>query len=89
MSIILIGFLASAAAGLATGVGALPTLFFRSLSGRAQDAMLGFAAGVMLAASFFSLILPALDASQEMGASEMTAVLVVIGGILLLGVAAL
>ncbi len=83
MSIILIGFLASAAAGLATGVGALPALFVPRLSGKAQDAMLGFAAGVMLAASFFSLILPALDAAQEQGSSEMTAVLIVIGGILL------
>ena len=88
MSIILIGFLASLAAGLATGVGALPALFMGRISVKSQDAMLGFAAGVMLAASFFSLILPALDASQGQGASEMTAVLVVIGGILL-GVAAI
>jgi len=86
MSIILIGFLASLAAGLATGVGALPALVIRRVSGRAQDAMLGFAAGVMLAASFFSLILPALAAAEDHGASETGAVLVVIGG-LLLGVA--
>lgn len=88
MSIILIGFLASVAAGLATGVGAVPALFMRRISGRMQDALLGFAAGVMLAASFFSLILPALDAAQTRGASEVAAVLVVIGGILL-GVAAI
>ena len=48
MSIVLIGFLASVAAGLATGVGALPALFVRRISGKTQDAMLGFAAGVML-----------------------------------------
>lgn len=88
MSIIAIGFLASLAAGMATGVGALPALFLKNISGRAQDALLGFAAGVMLAASFFSLILPALDAAQEKGATEVVAVSIVIGGILL-GVAAI
>jgi ZIP family zinc transporter len=44
--------------------------------------MLGFAAGVMLAASFFSLILPGLEAAQGLGASEMVAVLVVGLGVL-------
>ncbi|WP_247880904.1 ZIP family metal transporter [Skermanella sp. TT6] len=61
MSIILIGFLASLAAGSATGLGAVPLLFLRKVSSRLQNGLLGFAAGVMLAASFFSLILPALE----------------------------
>ena len=61
MSILLIGFLASLAAGAATGLGAVPLLLVRSVSKRVQNALLGFAAGVMLAASFFSLILPALE----------------------------
>lgn len=56
--LILLGTSASAAAGIATGVGALPVFVLRSISPRVQDAFLGFAAGVMLAASFFSLILP-------------------------------
>ncbi len=88
MSIIVIGFLASLGAGMATGVGAIPALFMRNIPGKIQDALLGFAAGVMLAASFFSLILPALDAAQDQGAGEVTAVSIVIGGILL-GVAAI
>lgn len=60
-NIILIGSLASLLAGLATGVGALPVLFGRHPSRRSNDTMLGFAAGVMLSASFFSLILPGIE----------------------------
>src|SRR5690606_30536893 len=60
--LILIGTGASLAAGLATGIGALPVLFMRRLSERVHDALLGFAAGVMLAASFLSLILPGIEA---------------------------
>ena len=57
------GVLASTAAGLATGVGALPVLFFRRVSQKVLDAALGFAAGIMVAASVFSLIVPALSRS--------------------------
>ena len=60
-SLILIGAGASFAAGLVTGAGALPVLVVRRISAGLQDAMLGFAAGVMMAASVFSLILPALE----------------------------
>ncbi|WP_124111267.1 ZIP family metal transporter [Palleronia sp. THAF1] len=63
MDILTLGFLASLAAGLMTGVGALPVLVGRTVSQRAADAFLGFAAGVMLSASFFSLILPGIDAA--------------------------
>jgi zinc transporter, ZIP family len=52
-------FLASLAAGLATGLGALPALLVRSPSERLFDAMLGFAGGVMIAASMFGLLVPA------------------------------
>jgi ZIP family zinc transporter len=45
--------------------------------------MLGFAAGVMLSASFFSLILPGLDAARSQGASDLGAVALTICGILL------
>ncbi len=60
-SLILLGFIGSLAAGLATGVGALPVLFVKRPSKRYLDLMLGFAAGVMLAASVFSLLIPAID----------------------------
>lgn len=57
----LCGLLATLGTGLATGVGALPVLFTRNVSERLLDAMLGFAAGVMLAATAFSLLVPAIQ----------------------------
>lgn len=60
-SVPVMGFVASLFAGLATGVGALPVLFCRNLSPRIQDIMMGFGAGVMLAATSFSLIIPATE----------------------------
>jgi zinc transporter, ZIP family len=82
-STILAGTVASLMAGLATAVGALPVLVIRRLSERTQDVLLGFAAGVMLAASFFSLIIPGLDVAQQQGASKLGAVNLVIAGVLL------
>ncbi|MGR9088354.1 MAG: ZIP family metal transporter [Gammaproteobacteria bacterium] len=56
--IVVIGFFASILAGLATGLGALPALFFRNISNNLFNSMLGAAAGVMLAATAFSLLVP-------------------------------
>ena len=56
--IVVIGFFASILAGLATGVGALPALFFKNISRNLFNSMLGAAAGVMLAATAFSLLAP-------------------------------
>lgn len=56
--IVVIGFLASILAGLATGIGALPALFFKNISSNLFNSMLGAAAGVMLAATAFSLLVP-------------------------------
>ncbi len=61
--IIWLGSIASLVAGLATGAGAIPVLFTRQISDRLLDVMLGFSAGVMLAATSFSLIVPAIDLS--------------------------
>ncbi|MCD6593626.1 ZIP family metal transporter [Candidatus Bathyarchaeota archaeon] len=61
MNIILMGAVASLLAGLATGAGALPVLFTKKISDRLLDVMLGFSAGVMLATTSFSLIIPALE----------------------------
>lgn len=47
--------------GILTGLGALPVLFVKKeIPFKYIDALLGFAAGVMLAATFFSLLLPSL-----------------------------
>jgi len=59
---VVLGLLASLAAGLATGIGGLPVLFTRNISKGLLDSLLGFSAGVMLAATSFSLILPAIEA---------------------------
>ncbi|RKT30949.1 ZIP family zinc transporter [Roseovarius halotolerans] len=61
---LMLGFLGSLAAGLMTAVGAAPVLAGRMPGQAFRDMSLGFAAGVMLAASFFSLIIPALDAAE-------------------------
>lgn len=83
-----IGFGASLAAGLATGLGALPLLFVPRLSEPLKDTLLGFAAGVMLSASFFSLIVPALDHAITEFASRTAGALAVAAAIML-GAAAL
>jgi ZIP family zinc transporter len=68
---------------LATGAGALPVVFVRNISPAARDALLGFGAGVMLAASFFSLIGPALEAGAQAIASPGGAASIVAAGIAL------
>lgn len=78
---ILWGLLASLGAGLMTGVGALPVLFGREISRRTNDMMLGFAAGVMISASFFSLILPGIDQGEAIFGSTVTAALMAAAGI--------
>lgn len=56
--VVVIGFFASILAGLATGLGALPALFFKDISKNLFNSLLGAAAGVMLAATAFSLLVP-------------------------------
>lgn len=57
----LLGILASIGAGLMTGVGAIPIFFTKNITEKMLDTLLGFAAGVMLAATSFSLIVPSLE----------------------------
>jgi len=49
---------------LLTALGAATVFTARDLSRRALDGMLGFAAGVMIAASYWSLLEPAIDMSE-------------------------
>lgn len=64
--IIAMGALASLLAGLATGVGALPALFYKEVSRKTLNIMLGGAAGVMLAATAFSLIVPGIQYGNQL-----------------------
>jgi zinc transporter, ZIP family len=57
-------------AAFATALGTLPVLFSQRFSQRSYDTMLGFGAGVMLAASSFSLIIPALAAAKAQGSNN-------------------
>lgn len=70
-------------AALATALGTLPALGTRTLSDRGQDALMGFGAGVMLAACSFSLIIPGLAAAREHntpgGAAAQVALAVLMG----------
>ena len=72
----------------ATAFGALLALGLRGISARLQDSMLGFAAGMMLAASSFSLILPGIAAGGELlGSAPAGAGVVLLGlglGVLLM-----
>lgn len=62
-------FYAGMVAATATAAGAIPALFMRRLQQKLLDVMLGFGAGVMLAACMFSLIVPALALLTDSGAS--------------------
>ena len=69
---------------LATVLGAAMVFFFRKdISRNTQRVFLGFAAGVMIAASVWSLLLPAMEMAENSGGSV---VLPVGGGFLLGGV---
>ncbi|MGD2269233.1 MAG: ZIP family metal transporter [Desulfobacterales bacterium] len=48
-----------------TALGAGLVFFFRSINRKVLDAMLGFAAGVMIAASYWSLLAPAIEMAEE------------------------
>ncbi len=75
--------LAGLMAAGATALGALPVSFSQQLSDRVQDSLLGFGAGVMLAASSFSLIVPGIAAAETRGAGNWEAGFIIGGGILL------
>jgi len=50
-----------------TALGASMVFFFKTISKKVLDGMLGFAAGVMIAASFWSLLAPSIDMAEQMG----------------------
>lgn len=51
-----------------TALGAAAVFLFTTIRKRVLNSMLGFASGVMIAASFWSLLAPAISMSEEMGA---------------------
>jgi len=64
-----------------TALGAAMVFFFKTINKTVLDGMLGFAAGVMIAASFWSLLAPAIDMAEEMGHTAwLTAAIGFLGG---------
>lgn len=77
------GLIGGLVAWLATTAGAIPVVIGRGMSQRTSDTMLGFAAGVMLSASYFSLILPGIGAAEDLYGSVLVAALIAGVGIAL------
>lgn len=50
-----------------TALGALIVCFFKNINQKVLDLMLGFASGVMIAASFWSLLSPSIELSEQLG----------------------
>ena len=62
---VLAAFYATTFTRLLTAAGASLVFFFKSLNRGVLDAMLGFTGGVMVAASFWSLLAPAIEMSEQ------------------------
>lgn len=77
------GLMGGLAGFATTALGALPALALRSIPQKLEDSLLGFAAGMMLAASAFSLLLPGLAAATELLNSKPLGALVVVAGMAL------
>lgn len=74
-STVLNALIATAVAGFgATALGAIPAVFLNRLNEKLNNNMLSFAAGVMLAATVFSLLLPGIDVAVKAGNSRLSAV---------------
>ncbi len=67
MSPVVQSLLATGFTWFVTALGAAMVFFFVEIKKKVLDSMLGFAAGVMIAASFWSLLLPAIEMSKEAG----------------------
>lgn len=64
-----------------TAAGAALVFLARTINQRLMDSMLGFAAGVMIAASFWSLLAPGIEMAEQMGQTPwLTAVIGFMGG---------
>lgn len=79
-NVVMMALLATLGTWSVTALGAATVVFFRSPNPRGLNLMLGFASGVMIAASFWSLLQPAIERAEEI--SVMPAYLVATVGFL-------
>lgn len=64
-----------------TALGAAMVFFFKTIKKNVLNGMLGFAAGVMIAASFWSLLAPGIEMAEEIGQNPwLTATIGFLGG---------
>ena len=78
--VVLMAFAATLGTWFITMLGAATVAFFKTANQKAMNAMLGFAAGVMIAASFWSLLQPAIEHAEK--CSSLPAWLVATAGFL-------
>ncbi|HET9881631.1 MAG TPA: ZIP family metal transporter [Candidatus Binatia bacterium] len=76
-----LGTIASFFAGLGTSIGALGIFLLRKPSARTLNVLISGAAGVMLTASFFSLLQPAIEYAEARATHNGLGALVVIAGV--------
>ena len=62
---VIMALIATLGTWFVTALGAANVVFFTSLNQKALNCMLGFASGVMIAASFWSLLQPAIERAEE------------------------
>ena len=79
--LILIAFAATVGTWLVTALGAATVVLFKSPNQKIMNVMLGFASGVMIAASFWSLLEPAIERAYEV--SSLPPYIVVTAGFIL------
>lgn len=82
---VLLAFLATIFTWFITLLGSGVVYFFKKVNKTILDVMLSLAAGVMIAASFFSLIMPSIEMSEALGINKilMTSIGFICGGLLI------
>lgn len=70
LSPVIQAFIATIFTWFITSLGSLTVCFFKEINKKILSSILGFSAGVMLAASFWSLLSPALELSLELNYIE-------------------
>ena len=89
LSPVMQAFLATTFTWLMTAAGAAVVFFFKGFNRKVLDGMMGFAAGVMIAASFWSLLKPAIEMAEqqsELPAWIPAAVGFMLGGLFIWGI---
>ena len=63
-NVVIMALVATLGTWMVTALGALTVIFFKAANQKILNLMLGFAAGVMIAASFWSLLQPAIERAE-------------------------